>query len=533
MAVWSPLLALLSATLGYALFWWVMIQLSNSRSRFFLATGWYTAVQLVQLSWLISHPFLYIYAVYFFFAGAKGLQFGVVSLFLTKERAQKIHSLFAIAGAWTIMEWLRLFFMAGYSWNPSGLALAANPYSLQIASLIGVYGMTFLVMLTNLLFLHFMITRKRISAFAWASIAVVPYLFGVFHINFHHETPNHDDNTHVLLVQTNFPIEESLGFQSANEMIQYVTGEWQDILKILSTHTDKQIDVIALPEFAVPFGVRYPIFPYDIVKASFETFIGLDAVEKLPTTTPHTAIEVDTPTGKVTMVNHAYWCQAIADIFNTCVVVGLEDEDLLDDNTKNYVSSAYVFYPKGIFFGRYEKRVLVPMAEYIPFSLLRDLAKSYGITGSFTAGSEAKVFPTRKASIGLSICYEETFGNMMRGNRIKGAEMLVNITNDAWYPHSKLPQQHMEHGRVRTVEMGIPLVRACNTGVTCAIDSHGRTIALLSDDDDNVEDIAEALYVSIPRHIYSTLYSQTGDVPVLAVSLVSLLFGWWWLRSRF
>jgi len=530
MAVFSPFISILSASVGFALFWWGMIQLPKSRSRFYLATAWFTAVQLIQLSWFVSHPFIYIYAAYFFFAGAKGLQFGIVSLFVTKERIQKTGNLFAIAGAWTLMEWLRLFFMAGYTLNPTGLALAANVYSLQSASLVGVYGLTFIVILTNLLFLRYLVLRQLAFATAWVGLTLIPYFFGFVQIQLHQSTPNHDDNTNVLLVQTNFPVEESLDFQSANEMIQYVQGEWQQILKILGKHQEKKVDLIVLPELVVPYSAYYPLFRHDIAKASFETF--LDTMGPVPATNRHTSMEVDTPEGKVTMVNHTFWCQAIADLFNACVVVGLEDEDQIDDNTKNYYSSAYVFYPKGIYTGRYEKRVLVPMGEYIPFSALRELAKSYGVTGSFTPGTEAKVFPTRKSPIGLSICYEETFGDMMRENRQKGAELLVNLTNDAWYPHSNLPRQHLEHARVRTTEMGIPLVRACNTGVTCAVDSHGRDLAILQNEKGNVEDIADALYISVPRQVYNTLYSKTGDTPILAASFVFILFGWFSRRER-
>lgn len=549
MAVWSPLLAMVAATIGYGLFWRVLLDITSVKKRFWLSCGWFTAVQLVQLSWFISHPYVYIYALYFFFAGAKGVQFGLVSMFLTQERVRRLGFLFAFAGAWALMEWIRLFFMGGYTLNPLGLALGANIYSLQIASVVGVYGMTFLVVLTNLFFLRLLAgishrySRKdgvtdctylqrnceksglvlwRSDACTWAALSLFPYLFGLIHLSSTHQSK--EPPIDVLLVQTNFPVEETLGFQTPDEFIKYTFSEWQDILKILSHHVDKHVDLIVLPELVVPYEANLPLFRLETVKASFAMFFGEAAERHLPVPTEHTSMNIKTEYGLITAVNHIYLCQSIADLFDAPVVVGLEaGGEMSFAEKKKYYSSAYVFYPQGNYFHRYDKRVLIPLGEYIPFSFLQKLARKYGVTGSFSPGTEAKVFETTKALIGLSICYEETFGNLMRENRLLGADLLVNLTNDGWYPHSKLPQQHLEHARLRTVETGAPLIRACNTGVTCAVDSYGRNLAVLSDENGNVEDIADALYISFPKENYQTIYTKMGEMPIIAGSLILLL----------
>ena len=84
--------------------------------------------------------------------------------------------------------------------------------------------------------------------------------------------------------------------------------------------------------------------------------------------------------------------------------------------------------------------------------------------------------------ISPSICMEEMYSFIVRGGRLLNADLLLNITNDGWYPNSRLPKQHFDHGRIRAVENGLPLVRACNTGVTGAVDALGREIASLKDD---------------------------------------------------
>ena len=164
------------------------------------------------------------------------------------------------------------------------------------------------------------------------------------------------------------------------------------------------------------------------------------------------------------------------------------------------------------------------MAEYIPFAFCRQLAAKYGIGGSFTPGTQAKVWQGRKCPFGVCICYEETFGDMMRDNRLLGADFLLNVTSDVWYPNSSLPQQHLDHARLRTVENGMALVRACNTGVTCVVDSLGRNVAVLGEKADQPEWVAEALKVEVPLYTYSTLYTQWGDKLIvwLCVALVLL-----------
>src|SRR5690606_27562937 len=99
----------------------------------------------------------------------------------------------------------------------------------------------------------------------------------------------------------------------------------------------------------------------------------------------------------------------------------------------------------------------------------------------FTPGTKAQVIEHPKVKVGVCICYEETFGNLMRENKQLGASLLVNLTSDVWYPNSSLPWQHFDHARLRTVEMGLPLVRACNTSVTASLDSLGRVEGVLGD----------------------------------------------------
>ena len=104
----------------------------------------------------------------------------------------------------------------------------------------------------------------------------------------------------------------------------------------------------------------------------------------------------------------------------------------------------------------------------------------------------------------------------------------MNVTNDGWYPYSRLPEQHFIHGRMRAIENGVPLLRACNTGVTAGVDSLGRTIARFENSEGNFELEKGALYIPLNLYSFSTLYTFWGDVLILILSLGSLVF----LRER-
>lgn len=537
---WIGWLGIFAASFGYALLLRVLLSLPTSSKRFWIAASWFCAIQAIQLSWFVSHPYVYIYAVYFFLCIMMGLQFGCLGIFITLKEVRNPLSLFAIAGSWTILEWFRLYLLSGFSWNPVGLALTDNLYSLQMASLWGIYGLSFWVVYVNLLAISAWFSKKFVSFAIWLCAALIPYAYGAYHLSNHQplfEKMNQSQKAPltVVLVQTAFPIEETLSFWGdSKQMASYVIDEWEKILQITQRHIGKPVDLIVMPEFTVPYGTYTFVFPHQIVKSTFERMFGKEALKALPPLESPLAMEYTVKEGKsFWFVSNAYWLQAISNIFQAHVIAGLEDVEGDEGETRKYFSSAQYFQPsylpdinkhEDIVIQRYDKRVLVPMGEYIPFTWCQKLAASYGILGSFTPGSDAKVFDHPKIPFGVSICYEETFGHLMRENRQQGAELLVNLTSDIWYPNSRLIKQHFDHARLRTVENGIPLIRACNTGITGGFDSLGRVVSMLGDENYNdTEFKSDSIIFNVPQYTYSTLFTKTGDALVIILSLGAIL----------
>ncbi len=499
---WNEWVSLMASLGGFALFFKAILEIEDLKKRCIISFLWYGGIQAIQLSWFLSHPYLYIIGVLLFCAVLTGTQWGILSIFVTPQAIRSIPSLLALAGGWTLLEWSRLFVLSGLPFNPVGLSLTASIYPLQFASIGGIYGLSFWVIFSNLLLLRaWLLRRWAIALFTFA----IPFLYGFIHLSYHQRHFDEEKKTlKIVLVQSGLPIEENLRFQSADEVRHFVLNEWRHVLSALKKQIGKKIDLILFPEYLVPYGTFHEIYPYEEVEKLFKDVFG-DLSQFFPS--------------KFTRVSNAFIAQTLANAFNSHVVIGLEHSIYKDQHKAESFSSAFHFVPmREDLIKRYDKRILVPMGEYIPFSWCRNIAARYGISGSFTCGTQAVVFDG-PVPFGASICYEELYGNLMRDNRLRGAELLVNLTNDGWYPNSMLPRQHFDHARLRSVENGIPLVRACNTGVTGAIDSLGRIVDII--DDDQLE--ADSLYIGLPLYHYHTLYSRFGDFPVLALSLFFIL----------
>jgi len=504
---WVPPLGLIAAVCGYAMLWRVMFCWESRSFRFWVATLWFTALQLVQLSWMTSDEYQgkYIYLVWLFLSLGLGLQFGLVSLVIRRGSLKSIGRVAAISFLWVLMEWSRLFFFSGFTWNPVGIALTGAIYPMQLAAIGGVYGLSFWVFFTNLLFLRSWALSDEIRALAVALlIAAAPYLFGYGHI-LYHESWESGNPIRTLLVQTAQPPQ-----MHAKET---ALAQWGQVIENIKKFQGRQLDLVVLPEAMVPYGTYDPIYRFEEVEALLkENLQGL----MMPRLVWPLAFQQQTPDGTKWWVSNAYIAQAISNAMDADLVAGLEDEE----QARNY-NAAFYFTPYSHYQYRYEKRVLVPMGEYIPFEWAASIAATYGIQGSFTPGQRAKVFKGAHAPpIGLSICYEETYGDLIRESRMLGAELLVNVTNDVWYPNSRLPKQHFDHARLRSVENGVPLVRACNTGITGGFDSLGRVVGVLGEDGVASEWTADAIYLDVPSYHYKTLYSQLGDGFIIGLALI-------------
>ena len=538
---WGVSFAAITACCGYALFWQALLSLPQSISKLFgkrtiivVATAWFSGIQFFQLFWFVSHPYIYIYLLYAVLSLGMGVQFGVLSSLITKERLESRWRALGLAGLWTIFEWLRLYFIIGFVFNPAGMALSGNDFSRQLTALFGVYGLSFFVILTNLYCLRIIQGyRKSLDITICIVLVVFPYVFGFVHLQYHEKKASSsfskESTLSSILVQTNTPVElpENL---SSNEIIVSSYREWKAILGFLKPYYKGQnknqmnkdkdlINFILMPEIVVIFEKNIYLFPYELIKKLFVSEFGVAIQSKLPPLEESYAKNFSTDLGKKWFVNHCFIAQSIANIFASDVIVGLESKGFDSYDVTKMYNAAIVFQANSNKQQFYAKQVLLPMGEYIPYEWCKEIAKKYGVTGSFALGEQTKVFKNKETTYGISICYEELFSHLIRRVKQKKGELLLNLSNDGWFPNSSLAEQHFEHARLRTLENGVSLLRAVNNGITAGVNSLGQTVR-------RVENRKQegALLVELPNYHYWTLYSAVGNLGILIISLLFLGF---------
>jgi len=402
------------------------------------------------------------------------------------------------AAAWVALEMIRARFLGGFPWNILGVSQLKILPLVQFASVTGVYGVSFLVVWTSLSLLNGInvILLQPTKRFAWQAEILLPFLavcvafaFGMAKLR-QPETPG--ATLRVTFVQPSIP---------------------QTVIWDPAEDTNRFNHLMALSEKAVSGGSELLLWP----EAALPTFdeANFSAITNL-------------------IRSHGVWM-----IFGA--------DDVLPHPTKNhpdeieYFNAAFLFNPDGEFLSTYHKRNLVIFGEYIPLVRWLPFLKWFTtITGSYSAGTEPVTFrmsrwdvpasaPQTDATNGMSIalahqryikaspliCYEDMFPQLGRSSANDDTDFLVNLTNDGWFGERGEQWQHANAAAFRAIENGLPLLRCCNNGVTCWIDSCGRMRQIFRDEKNTVYGIG-SMTADIPllpsgEKRPRTLFNQYGD----------------------
>jgi apolipoprotein N-acyltransferase len=191
-----------------------------------------------------------------------------------------------------------------------------------------------------------------------------------------------------------------------------------------------------------------------------------------------------------------------------------------------FFNSAFLLRPDGQVAGIYRKLRLVPFGEYVPFQrFLFFVAPLTEQVGTFSPGERAEVLPVDGHPVSVAICYEVVYPTLVRRFVSNGSELLTTITNDAWFGATSAPEQHFEQAAMRSVEEGRYMVRAANTGISGIVDPYGRILS-------RTPIFQPAVVVGQARMLTTTtFYARHGDLvtPVCVVATVVFLL---WPRRR-
>jgi apolipoprotein N-acyltransferase len=389
--------------------------------------------------------------------------------------------LIALAIALTAAEWLRGHLFSGFPWNLYGYALTGPLVLAQGAALVGIWGLTFIAVAVfaspAILTDEPVDTRRRWLPLAFG-LALLAVMAGYGAMRLNRNPTAFVDGVRLRIMQPNLQQDDKFNY-SAKQRVMARYLELSDRSTGPQTTGVKDATHLIWPESAFPFLlVREPDAMAQIAALLPEGTVLITGAVRAPELPPDQKIE------------RAY-------------------------------NSVYVIDHDGSILSVYDKIHLVPFGEYLPF---QDFLESLGLKqltklpGGFIPGTRRRVMNVPRAPRMLPfICYEIIFpGEATPANEPRPG-WLLNLTNDGWFGISTGPYQHLQQARVRSIEQGLPLVRAANTGVSAVIDPVGRIVKSLPLGTEGVMD------ASLPRRIERTLYARSGDAGIALVIGASLI----------
>jgi apolipoprotein N-acyltransferase len=389
--------------------------------------------------------------------------------------------LIALALALTIAEWLRGYLLSGFPWNAIGYALTGPLVLAQAASLIGIWGLTFIAVAVfaspAVLTDDPAETRRRWMPLALGAVLLAGLAaYGALRLA---RTPTvFVDGVRLRIMQPNLQQDEKFN-PSAKQRVMSHYIELSDRSTGPQSTGIRDVTHLIWPESAFPFLLtREP-----------------DAMAQIAALLPQ----------------------------GTVLITGAVRPPELPPGVRlsRAYNSVYVIDHDGSILSVYDKVHLVPFGEYLPLQAFLErlgLLQLTKVPGGFIEGDRRRAMNVPNAPRMLPlICYEIIFPSeaVPRGER---PGWLINLTNDGWFGISSGPYQHLQQARVRAIEQGLPLARAANTGVSAVIDPLGRVVGSLALGTEGVLD------ASLPRRIDPTFYVRTGDVGIGVLLFAALIF---------
>ena len=442
-----------------------------------------SAYWLTTLTWP-GYVLLVLYFAFYFSAWTLFARALVNACTNEESWLKSIHNLRVCAlgsAAWVALEWLRGVIFPAFGWNGLGIALHENIALIQIADITGVGGISFLVAMTNLMLAatvkRLLLEIKRGARRAHYDFAITIALVAL---------------TWSYGVRQLFspePASEPLSFAAIQPNIpQNVRNDPNFELQVLETLKNQTLPAIAMgpdlilwPESSTPSPLLGNQFTWDLVRGLAEQYTG------------------------DFLIGTAHW-----------------------GNDGDYNSIA-LLTKQGKEAQLHHKMHLVPFGEYVP---LREefplLAKIVGdlVPSDFDAGKEYTVLElqSKPVKLGPLVCFEDTVADLARRFALLGAQSFVVVTNDGWFLKSAGSVQHLNNAIFRCVENKTPMIRAANTGVTCAIDRLGVVREVLRDPSGSTF-LQGVLFskINVPTSTQPTFFTRYGEVFSISCLVISLL----------
>jgi len=404
-----------------------------------------------NLAWWISIPGLLLLALYM---SCYLALFSAVISWLWKR--QEFGLVWIGPLLWVALDFVRSFLFSGFPWQDLGYSQYKSLLLIQTADLTGHYGITFLIVLVNCLSVIFLslwlscrstdqqngaVFKQRyrqtfyFSILPAVCIILAVMVYNLLRYNQMLKVLETSPTINVAVVQGNIGQDQKWSPAMRTKTMEIYTRLSEQAIK----QGNSPPVLLVWPETAIPFYLNNNAYYKKLVNR----LIKKNQVCLLAGA-PHVEIDDSTPQQG-------------------------------EKNRKRYYNSAYLVSPTGEISGRYDKQHLVPFGEYIPLGRYLPLpGPLVENIGDFSAGESSAPLSCQSAEIGVLICFESIFPELAREMSANGANLLANITNDAWFGRSSAPWQHLSMAVFRAVENRRSLARAANTGISTIIDPLGR-----------------------------------------------------------
>jgi len=334
---------------------------------------------------------------------------------------------------WTALEFVRSHFLTGFPWENLAYSQYLFGNIIQIADITGIYGITFTIVLINAVLYNVLTAKYHGTRYSGVEIVTACAVLAVIYGYGHFRTADIQES-----LKKASPMEVTLVQGNIDQNIKWDARYQSETLNIYRSLSLRAIPapggLIVWPETAAPFYFERP----DPLR---EAVIDLARISGRPL------------------------------LFGS---PSYEEEK----GRASFMNSAYLLRSDGIVAGRYDKVHLVPYGEYVPLrKLFPFIGKLVAGVGDFRPGKGFDPLVIDGRRLGVLICYEGIFPETARDYKRNRADLLVNITNDAWFGKTSAPYQHLSMTVFRAVENRLYLVRAANTGVSAVIDPTGAILS--------------------------------------------------------
>ena len=384
------------------------------------------------ISWFFALPCPVLLAM------ALGVYFGLYAMIISAAARQwNGLVLCLLAGVlWAGMEMLAGSLFTGFPWMTLSAALAPWPVTVQGASLVGAYGLSGLLAMIAVSVVLW--NASKSARYFGLALAAALLLFGWARVSAPEDADGDGPAVPVAVVQGN--VDQSLKWDPAYQsgtVKKYLTLSWEAVAKNnMRVKPGEPIPtpLLVWPETAMPFYFQ-DLTP---LRAEVSMFARANDARVL---VGSPAYRTGVPGVKYLLHNRAM---------------------LLDEEGR----------PAGY----YDKEHLVPFGEYMPLPAWLGMEKLVSGVGDFSPGKDMALPRSGDLALGMLICYEAIFPELAQRRVDEGANVLVNISNDAWFGRTSAPWQHLALASLRAVEQNRWLVRSTNTGISAFIDPRGRVV---------------------------------------------------------